>query len=130
PLPPDRPVTHDPARVRTLWFREIDDAALAALHARLVPESPGVVNDYSGGRVTVERGRITCPALVIGAERDATPVHPATEIAAFYGCPCLIVPGAAHDLMMESAALPVAIRLNQWLLAAVGGPVLLPSPRP
>lgn len=130
PLPRDRPLMFDAAHARALWFREIDDAALAALHSRLVPESPGVLNDYSGGAITIERDRIRCPVLVIGGEFDATPVHRAPQIAAFYGSPCIVVPAAAHNLMMESAALPVAIRLNQWLLATVDGPALPPFCRP
>ncbi|MGH7153517.1 MAG: alpha/beta fold hydrolase [Acetobacteraceae bacterium] len=125
PLPLDHPMMHDAARSRALWFCEIDEAPLAAFQSRLVPESPGVLNDYSGGGVPIERARITCPVLVIGGEFDATPVHRAPEIAAFYGCRCIVVPGAAHNLMMESASLPVAMRLGQWLLGAVDGPALV-----
>jgi len=124
PLPTDRPQFHGPEAARALWFREIDDAAFARFHRRLVPESPGVLNDYSGGAVTIDRARITCPVLAIGGEFDATPVHRAPLIAAFYGADCLVVPGAAHNLMMESHALPVAIRLNQWLLERIDGPAL------
>jgi pimeloyl-ACP methyl ester carboxylesterase len=127
PLPTDRGFMLDPETARALWFSEIDDDALAAFHSRLVPESPGVLNDYSGGGVGVERTRIACPVLAIGAELDRTPVHRAPAIAAFYGCDCLVVEGAAHNLMMESASLPVAIRINEWLLRHAGGPAL---PRP
>ncbi|MGH7212837.1 MAG: alpha/beta hydrolase, partial [Acetobacteraceae bacterium] len=130
PLPADRPLMFDKAHCRDLWFSEIDELSLAAFHARLVPESPGVLNDYSGGGISIARDRITCPVLVIGGEFDATPVHRPREIAAFYTCPCLVVPNAAHNLMMESAALPVAMRLNEWLLAAVDGPALPPATGP
>ena len=121
-LPADRPFWPDMATLRGLWFREIDDAALDAFHARLVPESPGVLNDYSGGAVTIDSARIAAPVLAIGGELDRTPVHPAPAIAAFYGGDAVIVPGAAHNLMMESPALPVAIRINHWLLDKLGGP--------
>jgi pimeloyl-ACP methyl ester carboxylesterase len=127
PLPPDRPIHYSPEQVRSLWFTDIDDDTLAAFHTRLVPESPGVVNDYSGTTVTVDRSRIACPVLVIGGERDATPVHPAAAIAAFYDAPALVVPGAPHNLMMGRWALPVAMRLNQWLLAEIDGPSI-PAP--
>lgn len=130
PLPTDRPLMFDKEHCRKLWFREIDEVALAAVHARLVPESPSVLNDYSGGGVSIARDRITCPVLVIGGEFDATPVHRAPEIAAFYACPCLVVPNAAHNLMMESAALRVAMRLNEWLVGAVDGPALPPPAKP
>ena len=117
----------DPETARALWFSEIEDGAFTAFYRRLVPESPGVLNDYSGGNVGVTRARITCPILVIGAEFDRTPVHHAPAIAAFYGCDCIVVAGAAHNLMMESASLPVAIRINEWLLRHIDGPAL---PRP
>jgi pimeloyl-ACP methyl ester carboxylesterase len=126
-LPTDRGFMLDPTAARALWFKEIDDAAFADFHRRLVPESPGVLNDYSGGGVGVERARIACPVLAIGAEFDRTPVHRAPAIAAYYGCDCLVVAGAAHNLMMESASLPVAIRITEWLLRHVEGPAL---PRP
>jgi pimeloyl-ACP methyl ester carboxylesterase len=127
PLPTDRGFSLDPQTARALWFREINDAAFAAFHRRLVPESPGVLNDYSSGNIGVERARIACPVLAIGAEFDRTPVHRAPAIAAFYGCECIVVAGAAHNLMMESASLPVAIRINEWLLRHIDGPAL---PRP
>jgi pimeloyl-ACP methyl ester carboxylesterase len=105
----------------------IEDGAFTAFYRRLVPESPGVLNDYSGGGVAVARARIACPVLAIGAEFDRTPVHRAPAIAAFYGCDCLVVEGAAHNLMMESASLPVAVRINEWLLRHIDGPAL-PGP--
>jgi pimeloyl-ACP methyl ester carboxylesterase len=122
PLPTDRGFSLDAQAARALWFREIDDAAFAAFHRRLVPESPGVLNDYSGGKLGVDRARIGCPILAIGAEHDATPVHRAPAIAAFYGGDCLVVAGAAHNMMMESPALPVAMRINEWLLRRIDGP--------
>ena len=124
PLAADRGFALDPATARALWFREIDDDAFAAFHARLVPESPGVLNDYSGGNVHVAREKIACPVLAIGAEFDRTPVHRVPAIAAFYGCDSIVVPDAAHNLMMESACLPVAIRINEWLLRRVDAPAL------
>lgn len=125
PLPLDRPFQPDADKLRAMWFREIDDEAFARFHARLVPESPGVLNDYSGGGVPIDRAAITCPVLAIRGELDRTPVHPAPDIAAFYDGDSIVVPGAAHNLMMESPSLPVAIRINQWLLGKLGSPELL-----
>jgi pimeloyl-ACP methyl ester carboxylesterase len=124
PLPADVPYWQDKETLRALWFREIDDAGLAEFYARLVPESPGVLNDYSGGGVRIDREAVACPALAVRGEFDRTPVHSAPDIAAFYGGDAIVVPGAAHNLMMESPSLPVAIRINQWLLARIGGPQL------
>lgn len=124
PLPLDRPFAPGAETLRAMWFREIEDDAFARFHARLVPESPGVLNDYSGGGVPIDRAAIACPVLAISGEFDRTPVHPAPDIAAFYGGDSIVVPGAAHNLMMESPSLPVAIRINQWLLDKLGGPEL------
>jgi pimeloyl-ACP methyl ester carboxylesterase len=103
-LPTDRGFMLDPTAARALWFKEIDDAAFADFHRRLVPESPGVLNDYSGGGVGVERARIACPVLAIGAEFDRTPVHRAPAIAAYYGCDCLVVAGAGRHPHQRMAA--------------------------
>lgn len=127
PLPLDRPYVHEPASARALWFREIDDAAFEAFYPRLVPESPSVLNDYSGGKVPVARDRITCPVLAVGGALDRTPVHRAPEIARFYGGDCLVVADAPHNLMMEAASLPVAVRIGEWLLDHVDAPSV---PRP
>ena len=126
-LPMDRPYWHTKEGARALWFREIDDATLDAFHPRLVPESPGVLNDYSGGGVSIDRDAINCPVLAVRGEFDRTPVHAAPAIAAFYGGSAMVVPDAAHNLMMESPSLPVAMRINQWLLGNVDGPAL-PAP--
>lgn len=128
PLPRDRPFWLEKEAARAMWFRAIDDAALDAFHARLTPESPGVLNDYSGGGVPIERAAVGCPVLAIGAEHDRTPVHKAPDIARFYGGAALVVPDAAHNLMMEAPWLPTAIRVNQWLLAQPGMGLRLDAP--
>jgi pimeloyl-ACP methyl ester carboxylesterase len=127
PLLADRPVLLSAAMAREFWFTRISDEALAVFHRRLVPESPGVINDYSSGAVTIERARIAAPVLVVGAEHDRTVVPPAPRIAAFYGAECLVVPDVGHDLMLEDASLPTAMRINEWLLARVDQPRI---PRP
>ncbi len=122
PLPVDRPFAPDKATLRTMWFREIEDGAFTRFHARLVPESPGVLNDYSGGGVPIDRAAIACPVLAIKGEFDNTPVHPAPDIAAFYGGDAMVVPGAAHNLMMESPSLPVAITDQPMAARQAGRP--------
>jgi hypothetical protein len=46
--------TFSPELTRTLWFTDIDGETPTAFHARIVPESPGVVNDDSGTTVAVD----------------------------------------------------------------------------
>jgi pimeloyl-ACP methyl ester carboxylesterase len=117
PLATDHPLLFQPEEARQLWFHAIDEKTFRAVYEKIVPESPSVVNAYSGGQIHVDREAICCPVLVIGAEHDRTVVHDFRAIAAFYSCETLFVPGAGHDLMLEPAALDVAIKINQWLLA-------------
>ena len=116
PLPADRPLLFDEQEARRLWFHHIDEKTFASVYSRIVPESPSVMNDYSGGRIHVDQEAIGCPVLAVGAEHDRTVVHDFRAIAEFYGCESLFVPGAGHDLMLEPGASDVAIRINQWLL--------------
>lgn len=124
PLPLDTPLVRKPEDIRTLYFREIDDRAFADYHPRLVPESPGVVNHCNDGTLEIDPARIACPVLVMAGERDAIPLHPAPAIAEFYGADLLTIPGGSHIFFMESPALPAAVRLNEWLLHCVDGPLL------
>jgi len=119
PLPTEHPFMPTPQEARRLWFHRVDDGTFEDIYRKLVPESPSVMNDYSSGRIPVHRQKISCPILAVGVEHDRTVIHPFRRIADFYGCDSLFVPGAGHDLMLESMALDVAIRINHWLLSAM-----------
>jgi pimeloyl-ACP methyl ester carboxylesterase len=82
----------------------------------LQPESPRALNE-ARGRTPVDRERITCPALVVGAGADQYPMHATDRIAAFYGCESVMLPNARHGVMIEADALTAAIRINEWLSA-------------
>ncbi len=118
-LPADRPFMLTPKEARRLWFHRIDDATFEDIYRRLVPESPSVMNDYSSGRIQIQRQKISCPILTVGMEHDRTVVHAFRRIADFYGCDSLFVPGAGHDLMLEPMARDAAIRINHWLLSVL-----------
>jgi len=119
PVPTDKPIMLDPATVRMVWFHRIDDEHFKRIYSRLTPESPGVMNEYSTGRVRVDRQAINCPILVIRGACDRTVVHAAEALADFYSAPYLIEPDCGHDLMLEPSALDVARKINQWLLSIV-----------
>lgn len=119
PLPLDRPFKPSLEEARALWFRSIGEEELAEIYSKLSPESPSAMNQYGTGQVRINRQKISCPVLVVGAQYDQTVVHPFQRIAEFYGCESLLVPNAGHDLMLEPVALDSAIAINRWLLGVL-----------
>lgn len=118
-LPTDRPVMFSPEAVRSSWFYEIDDEQFSAIYERLVPESPSVMNEYSGGKVHVDRSRLRCPILVMAGEHDRSVVHKTQAVGDFYGAPFMILPNCGHDLMLEPMAAAAAEYIQQWLLTVL-----------
>jgi pimeloyl-ACP methyl ester carboxylesterase len=119
PLPADSTFLFSPEQAREIWFHKIDDPSFDVIYQQLVPESVSVMNHYSGGEVRINRSKIRCPILAVGAEHDRTVVHNFQLIAEFYSCDRLFVPEAGHDFMLEPAAIDVAIRINHWLLSVL-----------
>lgn len=129
PLPTGRPFMLSPEEAKEAWFHHrIAEDEFQGIYRRLVPESPSAMNDYSLGGIRIQRQRITCPVLVVGAEQDRTVVHPFERIADFYGCESLLVPGAGHDMMLEPMALDAAVAINRWLLGKLRDQGLLTKP--
>jgi len=60
--------------------------------------------------------RVTTPLLVLGAENDT--VIPPSDVhatAKAYGTRAEILPGLAHDVMLEARWKSVATRIAEWL---------------
>ena len=113
--------TLTPEEAKGLWFHRIGQDEFDAIYARLVPESPSVINEYSSGAVQIDRDAVNCPILVVGSEFDRTTVHHPRAIADFYRAELTIVPDCGHDLMLEPAAEEAAARIERWLLSNCGG---------
>lgn len=114
-LPTDAPMTITPEDAAARWFHDVEPDVLAWALARLSIESPGVANG-SGGRTAVERARITAPALVVSAGRDATGVPDGALLAAHYGAAHLHFAASGHDLMLERRAQDAAGAIIAWLI--------------
>lgn len=114
-LPADRPTVPDYAQVRQHMFGDIADADYAAFHARLVPETPGVLNRTGRGRVAVAPERVAAPVLAVDAEVDRNRFG--AEYARLYGGRCIQVPGARHALMLGPWGPAVASAVQTWLAA-------------
>ena len=121
PLPADKPFMYSAKQAKETWFYNIDDVSFDSIYKQLVPESVSVINHYSSGKVQIDRSKIRCPVLVIGAEHDKTVVHSFQSIAEFYQGDRMLIQDAGHDFMLEPAALDVAIRINHWLLSVLPG---------
>ncbi len=115
PLPRDRPVAVSSTLAREVWFGSLTPERREACLARLVPESPGVINDYSDGHLWVDRQRIRCPVLVTVGMHDLTPLSPILQVAAFYNAKLMKIPDAGHDVMLEPGAARSARRIEGWL---------------
>lgn len=93
------------------------------LARRVVPESPLALNQVRG-RMPVDRSSVTCPVLVVGGELDDTGVHDPQAVARFYDCPCIIIPGGTHDLMLDDTSLITAAAISSWCLSTFRQPAI------
>jgi pimeloyl-ACP methyl ester carboxylesterase len=124
-FPLDRPADFRAEFLRDAGEAPLDPDTVRRIHELLVPESPRALNDIRG-RTAVDRSRIRCPVLVVGAEREQFKVHAAEAIAQFYGSEYLVVPRARHALMYETEWMTAAIQVAGWLHRAVAQDTLPP----
>jgi pimeloyl-ACP methyl ester carboxylesterase len=118
-LPSDRVAIPHYDQVRRHMFGSMPDADYAAIYARLVPETPGVINRTGRGRVAVAPERLQAPVLAVDAELDRNRF--AEAYARLYGGEYLVVPGARHALMLGDWGPATASAVNSWLaLRALG----------
>lgn len=114
-MPSDRVSLPDYEKVRRHMFGEMDNAEYAAFFARLVPETPGVLNRTGRGRVDIDPSNFSMPVLAVDGEHDRNRYGP--RFGEFYGGEYICVPGASHALMMGSWSLAAADAIRQWLAA-------------
>jgi len=112
-LPEDEVARPHYQQVRQHMFGDIDDADYAEFYARLVPETPGVMNRTGRGRIEVFPEQVRAPLLAVDAEVDRNRYGP--EYARRYGGSYIVVPGARHALMLGSWGAPVASAIQTWL---------------
>jgi pimeloyl-ACP methyl ester carboxylesterase len=116
PLPTDAPYALDAETARTRYFRSTDKAVWGDAIARLVPESPSVMNDYSfGAGVEIDPATIRCPGLVVSAGYDGSIVPRDDRLARFYGADYLYAAEIGHDLMLDAGWEQVLAQVEAWL---------------
>jgi pimeloyl-ACP methyl ester carboxylesterase len=105
PLPTDQPYWLTPEVARQRYFHTAADDVVRRALARLVPESPSVMNEYSlAPGLDVKPRDIRCPALCVSAERDGTAVPKDGRLAEYYGADYLLCKNTGHDVMLEANA--------------------------
>jgi alpha-beta hydrolase superfamily lysophospholipase len=109
------PIVEDPRRGRALFFREDDDRPEVAGWVDLLQDDSYLA--YLSMMVTPPRsGRVRDPVYVIAAEADAVfSVAELAKTARAYGAEFDVVPGAAHDLMLDPEWERVAAAIDSWL---------------
>lgn len=111
-----RPVVEKPADARwALFSADLPEAQLLKHHARMTGESFRAFLDLLGLNLAHPK-RVTTPLLVLGAENDT--VIPPSDVhatAKAYGTRAEILPGLAHDVMLEARWKSVATRIEEWL---------------
>lgn len=112
----------EPATVRRAFFRpEIADDELERHRARLVSEPPLVT--LSSMLLRPRPSRCRTPVLVIAAERDAVfDVAAQRATARAYAAELVVVPGAAHDLMLDPAWPLAAEAIERFVPRMAGAP--------
>ncbi len=116
PLPVDQPYHPDAATAQARYFHSAPQAVVDSAVARIVDESPSVMNDYSlSPGIPIDPRHVRCPVLVVTAEHDGTTVAKDDRLARYYGAEHLHCPGQGHDLMYEAGGEAVLANIIAWL---------------
>jgi non-heme chloroperoxidase len=95
--------------------REMQDAALA----EMVRDSGRAGRDMSLTGVAVDRAKLACPLLVVGAEDDHfIPPGVVRRIAARYGAPLRMIPAHGHMLIIEPGWQALADSAADWIVSS------------
>lgn len=114
----DRVYRPDKDTAQRLYFHSSGPVVERAL-ARLVGESPSVINEYSlDAGVPIDPRQVRCPVLVVTAEHDNTNVPRDRRIADFYRGDYRHE-DIGHDLMLDKGWETVLDHVVDWVLARV-----------
>jgi pimeloyl-ACP methyl ester carboxylesterase len=104
--------------LRALVMNRVPADRQDALLDQMVPDSGRAGREMSVTGVSVDRDRVRCPLLVIGAEDDQfIPAPIAGRIAKRYRAPLEIVPGRGHMIILEPGWERLAERVETWIAA-------------
>ncbi len=115
------PLVETPELAREMFFSdELPADRVASYAGRLQDESYRAFLDMLALNLP-KPSRVKTPICVLGGERDAIFPPPAVEATArAYGVTANILPGLAHDMMLDARWRDVAQAIAQWLDAGPG----------
>lgn len=110
------PAVEKPADARwALFSKELPEEQLLKYHARMNDESFRAYLDLLGLNLAHPK-RVKTPLLILGAEKDTViPPGDVHATARAYGVKAEIIPGVAHDMMLEAGWRQAAARILNWL---------------
>lgn len=92
-----------------------EDKAHEAVYCS-VPESGRAARELALGLIRVDAKSVTCPTLVVGAEKDLmTPANVQQKIANKYGSDYLLMHGHGHMLMLENGWGESISKILEWV---------------
>jgi pimeloyl-ACP methyl ester carboxylesterase len=101
---------------RRLFMHGLDEAMSRSLYQKLCPESPRSVMEATRFSVGVDRSRVTCPTLAIGAEYDPlVPAAAVEELSRLCGATFVLAEGRGHNLLLEPRWQETASTILSWL---------------
>lgn len=106
-------------QVRRHMFIDISPVDYAQFYARLVVETPTVMNLTGRGRVVVDPYKISCPVFAIDAEFDRNQFG--ASLAQYYNGDYQQIPNMAHAIMLGTQRHIVAEVILQWLYRRLSG---------
>ena len=103
PISEETPFLPSKEMARQYFYANAPEEVLEKALARLVGESPSVMNEYSQPPgLIIDPEKVTCPKLVISAELDTTVVPKDETLATFYNADYHFAEGIGHGLMLET----------------------------
>jgi pimeloyl-ACP methyl ester carboxylesterase len=116
----NRPLVPNRANADALILNMLSPARRQWAFDQFVPESGRAARELAFGGVSVDPRQLTCPTLVVGAERDViTPVGVQRKIAARYRAEYLEIAGNAHMLMLENGWERPIKQILEWADRAI-----------
>jgi pimeloyl-ACP methyl ester carboxylesterase len=98
-----------------LFSKDMPAEKVKEYHQRLQDESFRAYLDELGLNLVLPR-RVKTPLMVVGAENDAVvPLKPIRDTARAYGTEAIILPGLAHDVMLDPQWQAAADCILGWL---------------
>lgn len=111
-----KPVVPNRDDLREIVLNRVPRDRQDAVLDQLVPDSGRAGREMSITGVPVDRGRVTCPLLVIGAQEDRfIPKSIAERVARRYQAPIRLLQGHAHMNVLEPGWEAVAEMVSQWV---------------